>query len=108
MAVLLDPFILPHALDQSARLLESAGIGALFQSQRIFDQLDNLITSTLFDLITTSCAFVLPMKSLAPIAFPESDQLGPTSELVEVHVARPLASDTRILFSPGEPQPMVT
>jgi hypothetical protein len=54
MAVLFEPFILSHALDQSARLLESAEIGALYQSQRIFDQLDNLITSTLFDLITTS------------------------------------------------------
>lgn len=66
--------------------------------------------STLFVFTTTSCAFVLPRKSFTPMELPESDQsrFGAMRELVEVQVASPLASDTRILFSHGDPPPIVT
>jgi hypothetical protein len=67
-------------------------------------------TSVLFLLNIRFVLLVVPIKSFTPIAFPERDQslFGAISELVDVHVARPLASDTRTLLSHGEPQPIVT
>ena len=96
-----------QALFPTARLLVSAHT-VEFQSPRIFPLFVRRNHSVLFALKTISCALVLPMKSFTPILFPESDQLGATSELVEVQVARPLASETRTLFSHGEPHPIVT
>ena len=80
-----------------------------FPRPRIFPLFVSLSHSVLFDLNTTSCPFVLPMKSLAPTVFPERDQslLAEMRELVEVHVARPFASLVRTFPAPGDPPPMV-
>ena len=79
-----------------------------YQSHQILLSEVRRSNSVLFVFIMTSATFVLPIKSLSPIVFPESVQLGHKSELVEVQVARPLASETRTLFSQGDPPQRVT
>lgn len=56
-----------------------------------------LILSTPLVLSTRSAAFVLPIKSLAQIAFPESDQPEPhpPPPLAAAHLAFPEASEVR-------------
>ena len=64
-----------------------------FPRPRIFPLFVSLSHSVLFDLNTTSCPFVLPMKSFAPIAFPERVQFVPA--LAAAQRALPEASDVR-------------
>ena len=107
IAILFEPSILSHATFPIARLLLAPGMEA--PRPIIFPLLVSLNPSTLLALNTISAQFVLPIKSFAPIELPESDQsrFGAMSELVEVQVARPLASLVRILFSHGDPPPIV-
>ena len=59
----------------------------------IFPPEATLILSILFVLRTRSCRFVLPMKSFAPITFPENPH--PVPVVTFAHLAFPDASEVR-------------
>ena len=82
-----DPAQLP-----TARLFVRAHT-VLFPRPRIFPLFVSLSHSVLFALNTTSCPFVLPMKSFTPAAFPERVQFVPA--LAAAQRALPEASEVR-------------